>query len=56
MAMVATAVLAASAAITDGTTKVGAETSLAAESSLAAGAIPNLPLTTDCGASKFNRE
>jgi hypothetical protein len=54
--MVATAVLAASAAITDGTTKVGAETSLAAESSLAAGAIPNLPLTMDYGASKSNRE
>jgi hypothetical protein len=50
MAMVATAVLAASAAITDGTTEVGAE------SSLAAGAIPNLPLTTDYGASKSNRE
>ena len=48
--MVATAVLAASAAITDGTTKAGAE------SSLAAGAIPNLPLTTDYGASKFNQE
>jgi hypothetical protein len=50
MAMVATAVLAASAAITDGTTKAGAE------SSLAEGAIPNLPLTTDYGASKSNRE
>ena len=50
MAMVATAVLAASAAITDGTTKAGAE------SSLAAGAIPNLLLTTDYGASKSNRE
>jgi hypothetical protein len=50
MAMVATAVLAASAAITDGTIKAGAE------SSLAEGAIPNLPLTTDCGASKSNRE
>jgi hypothetical protein len=50
MAMVATAVLAASAATTDGTTKAGAE------SSLAEGAIPNLPLTTDYGASKSNRE
>jgi hypothetical protein len=50
MAMVATAVLAASEAITDGTTEVGAE------SSLAEGAIPNLPLTTDCGARKSNRE
>ena len=47
VAIMATAV---SAAITDGTTKAGAE------SSPAAGAIPNLPLTTDYGASKFNRE
>jgi hypothetical protein len=50
VAIMATAVLAASAATTDGTTKAGAE------SSLAEGAIPNLPLTTDCGASKSNRE
>jgi hypothetical protein len=48
--IMATAVLAASAATTDGTTKAGAE------SSLAEGAIPNLPLTTDYGASKSNRE
>jgi hypothetical protein len=47
VAIMATAV---SAALIYGTTKVGAETSLAAE------AIPNPPLTTDCGASKSNRE
>jgi predicted porin len=47
VAIMATAV---SAALIYGITKVGAETSLAAE------AIPNLPLTTDYGASKSNRE
>lgn len=53
-AMVATAVLAAPAAITDGTTKAGAESSLAAVARVEA--LPNLPLTTEYGASKFNRE
>ena len=54
VAMVATAVSAASAAITDGTTKDGAEPSLAAVAP--AEAVPNLPLTTEFGASKSNRE
>ena len=51
---VVTAVSAASAAITDGTTKDGAEPSLAAVAP--AEAVPNLPLTTEFGASKSNRE
>jgi len=50
---VVTAVSAASAAITDGTTKAGAEPSLAAAR---AEVLPNLPLTTAFGASKSNRE
>ena len=54
VAMVATAVSAASAAITDGTTKDGAEPSLAAVAP--AEAVSNLPLTTEFGASKSNRE
>lgn len=51
---VVTAVSAASAAITDGTTKDGAEPSLAAVAP--AEAVSNLPLTTEFGASKSNRE
>ena len=54
VATVVTAVSAASAAITDGTTKDGAEPSLAAVAP--AEAVPNLPLTTEFGASKSNRE
>ena len=54
VAMVVTAVSAASAAITDGTTKDGAEPSLAAVAP--AEAVSNLPLTTEFGASKSNRE
>ena len=53
-AMVATAVLAASVAITDGTIKAGAEPSLAAVARVEV--LPNLPPTTEYGASKFNRE
>ena len=54
VATVVTAVSAASAAITDGTTKDGAEPNLAAVAP--AEAVPNLPLTTEFGASKSNRE
>ena len=54
VATVVTAVSAASAAITDGTTKDGAEPSLAAVAP--AEAVSNLPLTTEFGASKSNRE
>ena len=54
VAMVATAVLAASAATTDGTIKAGAEPSLAAVAP--AEVLPNLPPTTEYGASKFNQE
>ena len=54
VATVVTAVSAASAAITNGTTKDGAEPSLAAVAP--AEAVPNLPLTTEFGASKSNRE
>ena len=54
VATVVTAVSTASAAITDGTTKDGAEPSLAAVAP--AEAVSNLPLTTEFGASKSNRE
>ena len=54
VATVVTAVSAASAAITNGTTKDGAEPSLAAVAP--AEAVSNLPLTTEFGASKSNRE
>ncbi len=54
VAMVATAVLAASATTTDGTIKAGAEPSLAAVARVEV--LPNLPPTTEYGASKFNRE
>ena len=54
VATVVTAVSAASAVIIDGTTKAGAEPSLAAVAP--AEAMSNLPLTTEFGASKSNRE